>query len=169
MEDAGITIPVPPPSPSGIFIGYKSLLPSSKRPCIKLARGPAETPLTPRKKVRTTKGIPARRTVNASRKAVIADGPSLHLQTVENWTSGLEDSDMDAITYASPTGTPTRVPRSTQTQNYELYVDAVLAGAAEFIQISPEFFVVQGWDGKSGSTTVGMSMTRKADCTDNML
>lgn len=55
-------------------------------------------------------------------------------------------------TLLSPTAP--RKPMLSQTQNYELYTDAVLVGAAEFIQISPEFFVVQGWDARINSSTV---------------
>jgi hypothetical protein len=40
---------------------------------------------------------------------------------------------------------------------YPEYVDSVLGGAAGFFQLALTVFVVQGWDSRSKSATVGMS------------
>jgi hypothetical protein len=38
--------------------------------------------------------------------------------------------------------------------DYDRYVDAALADAAGFVQISASFFVAQGWESRSATVTV---------------
>jgi hypothetical protein len=43
--------------------------------------------------------------------------------------------------------------------DYDRYVDAALADAAGFVQISASFFVAQGWESRSATATVNTSNT----------
>lgn len=158
MENTRFALPAAPPSPGSTFLGYKSNPPSLNPPRIKLGSRPALTPPTPRKKARVAKHIPGHRGPNAgaSRKRA---GTTVTTQTVNDteiingneWSSGMDDWASIQHTPATPTS---RLSVPNKTQNYELYVDAVLAGDAEFTQISPEFFVVQGWDARNILSTV---------------
>lgn len=71
--------------------------------------------------------------------------------TTNEWGPSSED-DRDLIRPETPPLPKQSIPD--RDQHYDSYVDAVLAGDAEFKQISPEFYVVQGWDARNITSTV---------------
>jgi hypothetical protein len=116
----------------------------------------------PRIRTQHIDGNPAPLTDRDGNPASHIDGnPSRNIDNNLTHSSGgdlvstLEHPFHDAVTESA--STQTALPDDDVAASsvlYEIYVEAVLCDAVGFCQISPDIFVVQGWNSKSGVSTV---------------
>jgi hypothetical protein len=156
MDDDSITIPPPPPSPSNTFNGYVSSTPISPPLMLQLSSMPSVM-VTPSKRAKRARAL----TVQAPRcKTACSNAPEIELadgvdedvftmHEIKDIGSGPTD-----IMSPKTNSLATSLLSTEYDNNYDHYVDAALADCAGFVQISTSFFVAQGWESRSATTTV---------------
>lgn len=157
------TRPAIDPGEAGTFLGYKPL--GDEQPIcdlqVTLPGGAYDlTPTKHKRKKHVDGNIPPQH-VNVQRPKRRRPDPTVSAWAANRFPAPPEeafpiDPSVPDEHVAPPNSyhlVPPAIPKPDHAR-YDTYVDAVLAKSAGFCQLSPEIFVVQGWNTKSATTTV---------------